>query len=95
MQLTQQQNGWLRLADMKTSLFEELQKAELQVQGILSEINSDNLKSAKSVMAEAKEKRMSFTRLIDEKLLNPAMDYEKRMNQVISAAAVVELVKLL
>lgn len=91
MQLTQQQNGWLRLADMKSSLFEELQKAELQIQGILAEINSDNLKSAKSVMAEAKEKRMSFTRLIDEKLINPAMDYEKRMNQVISAAAVVEL----
>lgn len=91
MQLTTQQQGWIRLADMKSSLFEELQKAELQVQGILSEINSDNLKSAKSVMADAKEKRMSFTRLIDEKLLNPAMDYEKRMNHVISAAAVVEL----
>lgn len=91
MQLTTQQQGWIRLADMKTSLFEELQKAELQIQGILSEINSDNLKSAKSVMADAKEKRMSFTRLIDEKLLNPAMEYEKRMANVISAAAVVEL----
>ena len=91
MQLTTQQQGWVKLADMKSSLFEELQKAELQIQGILAEINSDNLKSAKSVMAEAKEKRMSFTRLIDDKLINPAMEYEKRMNQVISAAAVVEL----
>jgi hypothetical protein len=90
-QLTVQQQGWIRLADMKTLLFEELQKAELEIQGILAEINAETLKTAKNKMASAKEKRMSFTRLIDEKLLNPSMEYEKRMANVINAAAVVEL----
>lgn len=90
-QLTSQQQGWIRLADMKASLFEELQKAELEIQGILAEINGETLKTAKNKMASAKEKRMSFTRLIDEKLLNPSMEYEKRMANIINAAAVVEL----
>lgn len=90
-QLTVQQQGWIRLADMKATLFEELQKAELEIQGILAEINAETLKTAKNKMASAKEKRMSFTRLIDEKLLNPAMEYEKRMANVINAAAVIEL----
>jgi hypothetical protein len=90
-QLTVQQQGWIRLADMKATLFEEMKKAELEIQGILADINADNLKRAKSVMASAKEKRMSFTRIIDDKLLNPSMEYEKRMANVINAAAVVEL----
>lgn len=90
-QLTVQQQGWIRLADMKATLFEELQNAELEIQGILTEINAETLKTAKNKMASAKEKRMSFTRLIDEKLLNPAMEYEKRMANVINAAAVIEL----
>lgn len=89
--LTVQQQGWIRLADMKATLFEELQKAELEIQGILAQINQDSLKTAKNRMASAKEKRMSFTRLIDEKLLNPAMEFEKRMANVINAAAVIEL----
>jgi len=91
MELTTQQNGWLRMADMKNTLFDELQKAELQVQSSLEEINTDNLKSAKSIMASAKDKRMAFTGMITDKLINPAMEYEKRMQNVINAAAVVEL----
>ena len=91
MELTTQQNGWLRMADMKNTLFDELQKAELMVQSSLEEITTDNLKSAKSIMASAKDKRMAFTGMITDKLINPAMEYEKRMQNVINAAAVVEL----
>jgi hypothetical protein len=91
MELTTQQNGWLRMADMKNSLFDELQRAELQVQSSLEEVTTENLKSAKSIMTGAKEKRMAFTGMITDKLINPAMEYEKRMQNVINAAAVVEL----
>lgn len=91
MELTQQQSGWLRMADMKNNLFDELQRAELQVQSTLEEVTTENLKSAKSIMASAKDKRMAFTGMITDKLINPAMEYEKRMQNVINAAAVVEL----
>jgi hypothetical protein len=81
MELTTQQNGWLRMADMKNTLFDELQRAELQVQSSLEEITTENLKSAKSIMASAKEKRMAFTGMITDKLINPSMELEMRKKQ--------------
>lgn len=98
MNLTQVQNGWLKLADIKTSLFDELQRAELAVQDYINGIDNNpldviqqNIKSAKQVMADAKSKRLEFTRMIDDKLINPIMEFEKRMAANIEAAAVIEL----
>lgn len=98
MNLTPVQNGWLKLADIKTTLFNDLQSAELVVQGYLKDLDrmslneiQFNIKSAKQTFQDAKSRRLEFTRMIDEKLINPTMDFEKRMAANIEAAAVIEL----
>jgi len=98
MNLTPVQNGWLKLADIKTSLFDELQRAELAVQDYINGVDGNpldviqhNIKSAKQVMADAKWKRLEFTRMIDEKLIIPATAFEKRMADNIKDAEAIEL----
>lgn len=93
------QQGWLRMASIRQQLFTDLQNAELSVQGILSGLEGNthlgdiqaSIKTAKSTMAEAKEKRLAFSRMISEKLLDPAMEYEKRMAALIDTAGKHEL----
>jgi hypothetical protein len=98
MNLTPIQSGWIKLADIKTALFDELQRAELAVQDYMNGIEGNpldvvqnNIKSAKIVMADAKAKRLEFTRMIDEKLITPATAFEKRMAEQIEQAAAIEL----
>lgn len=98
MNLTPVQNGWLKLADIKTALFNDLQSAELVVQGYLKDLErmsldeiQFNIKSAKQTFQDAKSRRLEFTRMIDEKLINPTMEFEKRMAANIEAAAAIEL----
>lgn len=98
MNLTPIQSGWIKLADIKTALFNELQAAELAVQDLVNGIDGNplpivqaNLKSAKQVMADAKAKRLEFTRMIDDKLIIPTMDFEKRMAANIDAGSIIEL----
>jgi hypothetical protein len=98
MNLTPIQSGWIKLADIKTALFDELQRAELAVQDYINGIEGNpldvvqhNLKSAKQVMADAKAKRLEFTRMIDDKLITPVMAFEKRMAEDIEAGAAIEL----
>jgi len=73
MQLTPQQNGWLKLAEIKANLFKELESHELMVQNLLATPGSLEslqaaIKRAKDTISEAKERRLSFTRMLDEKL---------------------------
>jgi hypothetical protein len=98
MNLTPIQSGWIKLADIKTSLFDELQRAELAVQDYMNGIEGNpldvvqhNIKSAKQVMADAKSKRLEFTRMIDEKLITPVTAFEKRMAEQIEQATAIEL----
>ncbi len=98
MNLTPVQSGWIKLADIKTALFDELQRAELAVQDYMNGIEGNpldvvqhNIKSAKQVMADAKAKRLEFTRMIDEKLITPATAFEKRMAEQIEQATAIEL----
>jgi hypothetical protein len=49
------------------------------------------LKSAKFNLSEAKRKRLDFTRMIDDKLLTPSMEFEKRMAAMIDEATKLEL----
>jgi hypothetical protein len=98
MNLTPIQSGWIKLADIKTALFDELQRAELAVQDYMNGIEGNpldvvqhNIKSAKQVMADAKSKRLEFTRMIDEKLITPATAFEKRMAEQIEQATAIEL----
>ena len=98
MNLTPQQTGWIKLSDIKSALFDDLQRAELAVQDYINGIEDNpldvvqhNLKSAKQVMADAKSKRLEFTRMIDEKLINPTMEFEKRMAANIESGSAIEL----
>jgi hypothetical protein len=98
MNLTPIQSGWIKLADIKTALFDDLQRAELAVQDYMNGIEGNpldvvqhNIKSAKQVMADAKSKRLEFTRMIDDKLITPATAFEKRMAEQIEQAAAIEL----
>ena len=97
-QLTPIQSGWIKLADIKTALFDDLQRAELAVQDYMNGIEGNtldvvqhNIKSAKQVMADAKSKRLEFTRMIDQKLNTPATAFEKRMAEQIDQAGAIEL----
>jgi len=98
MNLTPVQSGWIKLPDIKTALFDELQRAELAVQDYINGVDGNpldviqhNIKSAKQVMADAKSKRLEFTRMIDEKLITPATAFEKRMAEQIEQATAIEL----
>lgn len=98
MNLTPQQNGWIKLSDIKSTLFDDLQRAELAVQDYINGIEGNtldvvqhNIKCAKQVMADAKSKRLEFTRMIDEKLINPTMEFEKRMAFNIEIGSGIEL----
>jgi hypothetical protein len=97
-QLTPIQSGWIKLADIKTALFDELQRAELIIQGRLKDAEKMdlgslqmNIKSVKNLMSESKAKRLEFTRMIDEKLITPATAFEKRMAEQIEQATAIEL----
>lgn len=98
MNLTPQQTGWVKLSDIKSALFDDLQRAELAVQDYINGIEGNpldvvqhNLKSAKQTLADAKSKRLEFTRMIDEKLITPTMEYEKRMAANIETGSAIEL----
>lgn len=99
LQLTPQQQGWLKLASMKSALFADLEKAELAVQGQINLISVDKpltaigeaLVTAKNTAAAAKEQRLGFTNMLNEKLVAPAMAFEKRSAELISGAEKIEL----
>jgi len=50
-----------------------------------------NLRNAKFNLSEAKRKRLEFTRMIDDKLSTPSMEFEKRMAAMIDEASKFEL----
>lgn len=98
--LTPVQKGWLKLSNLKTNCFDNLQKKELAVQKILNGFDDMELsalqiaiKSAKEEAGISKEMRLEFTRMIDEKLIKPAMLFEGRNDELIKKAVNVELDK--
>jgi hypothetical protein len=97
-QLTTIQQGWLKLAEIRIDLFDRLRLDELACQAELKDIQNlplekmqSALKSAKFNLSEAKRKRLDFTRMIDDKLSQPSMEFEKRMAAMIDEAAKLEL----
>jgi len=98
-ELSPLQKGWLHMAGIREQLFADLQAAELSVQGAITPADTSTdlatvqaaIMTAKATMKEAKEKRLAFSRLIDEKLLTPAMEFEKRMAATIEGISTHEL----
>lgn len=98
-ELTPQQKGWLQLAQTKKSLFDDLQKGELEIQQLVSNITDDKelsivqerLKKAKGIAEEKKGQRLHFTNMLKDKLIDPSMEFEKRNDDLISQAAAHEL----
>ena len=97
-QLTTIQQGWLKLAEIRIDLFDRLRLDELACQAELNRIQDlplermqANLRNAKFNLSEAKRKRLEFTRMIDDKLTGPSMEFEKRMAAMIDEASKFEL----
>jgi len=97
-QLTIIQQGWLKLAEIRIDLFDRLRLDELACQAELQNIDNvpldkmqANLRNAKFNLSEAKRKRLEFTRMIDDKLTQPSMEFEKRMAAMIDEANKFEL----
>jgi len=97
-QLTTIQQGWLKLAEIRIDLFDRLRLDELACQAELKQFQElpldkmqSALKSAKFNLSEAKRKRLDFTRMIDDKLSTPSMEFEKRMAAMIDEASKFEL----
>jgi hypothetical protein len=97
-QLTTIQQGWLKLAEIRIDLFDRLRLDELACQAELNNIQElplermqANLRNAKFNLSEAKRKRLEFTRMIDDKLTQPSMEFEKRMAAMIDEASKFEL----
>lgn len=97
-QLTTIQQGWLKLAEIRIDLFDRLRLDELACQAELNRIQDlplekmqSALKNAKFNLNEAKRKRLEFTRMIDDKLTGPSMEFEKRMAAMIDEASKYEL----
>ena len=101
-QLTTIQQGWLKLAEIRIDLFDRLRLDELACQRELNNIQDlplermqANLRNAKFNLSEAKRKRMEFTKMLDDKLYSPSMEFEKRMASMIDEANKLELAKRL
>lgn len=89
--LTPVQQGWIMLSKKKTDTFDFLTRNELEIQALcLTLQRSDNLieiqellKQAKSKAAEAKDCRLNFTNMLNDKLIAPSMLFEKRNEELI------------
>lgn len=92
--LTPIQLGWLKLANDKTTTFDKLVEEEWAVQGKLVEIEKEQdlekvqlrIKEAKAIAETSKARRLAFTGMLQEKIIAPAMEYEKRNDELIKKA---------
>lgn len=88
----QQASAWIGLANTKNGLVANLMKFELQLQGILNglEGNQDHeqidstLAVYKKEFSKMVETRKGFTNMINEKIVEPLMAFEKRVDPAAS-----------
>lgn len=92
------QKGWLQMCNLREVTFTELQKGELQIQSLLKDHASEKnleaiqekIKSAKAVFEEHKERRLFFTNILKERIIEPSMEFEKRSEALIKEASQTE-----
>ena len=97
-ELTPVQKGWLLLCQTRIACFDDLQKNELAVQEAVKgyetmpyEKVKEVLTTAKSKAADGKAQRLHFTGMLNEKLISPSMEFEKRNDAVIALVAAKEI----
>lgn len=89
--ITPLQQGWLKLAVVRKQTFDTLQAYELEVQALQKaglesqelEGVQKSLREAKSKAAEAKECRLFFTGMLQDKIIAKSMEFEKRNDEVV------------
>lgn len=98
-ELTPAQRGWLTLGHLKGTTFEGLQKHELAAQALFAEATTTNdltvvqtkLKALRDTHGEMEQQRKVLTRLLDEKIYAPSMEFEKRVKAAVEGVAAHEL----
>jgi hypothetical protein len=93
------QLGWLNFGHLKVTTFDALEKDELAVQLILTDYKDitdlpdaqEKLKQAKALATESEGRRLYLTNMIRDKIIVPAMVFEKRTATLIEAAEKHEL----
>jgi hypothetical protein len=102
--------GWLTMAALRITTFQQLERDELQVQSLLNNLPTafdentpleqlkanlttvqQSLANAKSAYQQLYGRRLSFTNMLDEKIIQPAMQYERRVQVLIASAETSEL----
>lgn len=84
--VTPRQKAWVTLSDVKTKLEESLQKQELELQAMINlefamvsaEALEKTLDEYRKKWTAMKNQRMAFTNIVDEKIVQALMQYEKR-----------------
>lgn len=93
-ELTPLQRGWLQMSAKREYTFTQLQKQELAVQAAVKELTAldklpdiqAKLKEIKGYFAEQVDCRKQFTGIIKEKLIDTAMEFEKRTEPLVKEA---------
>lgn len=89
MQLTEQQVAWAGLPVQKNALADSLLKQELTAQGLLQQADAagedwnvidTNLAAYRKLHTEMVEARKPFTGMIQERIIAPLMEFEKRVD---------------
>lgn len=96
--LTGLQIGWLQMAHNKVVVFANLQADELKIQALVAEaiaivdtkqyqLMKDKQNEANTVFATSKQQRLYFTNTINDKVIKPAMEFEKRSEDLLVTLA--------
>lgn len=78
----QQQQAWVAMAVRKNELAAQLQRSEMELQALLlnkpAEQLAEQLKLYRAKHGEMKATRLAFTTVVDAKIIQPLMEFEKR-----------------
>ena len=97
-ELTPVQKGWLQMCLIRDNVFAGMQLQELAIQKELNNIQAltnlqdvqVRIKTAKAYASESKGQRLFFTNMLKEKIIDKAMEHEKRNDVLIAAADIHE-----
>lgn len=98
-ELSPVQLGWLKMAEVRDEVFASLEKDELAIQSALKSVTKiedleqvqTKIKNAVELFTEMTGRRLHFTNKLKEKIIDKAMEFEKRSKELIDEAKAAEL----